>query len=531
MKPSALLLVRAMATTVACAAPSHIARTCDIISPAAGSGPWRLRITRSCDDVTLGSADSYSVARLDAAQSLNGLDVAATGPPRRLSRPVGFWVVATSVLCVSAFSTAPSALYGLYAERDHLSSLSITIVYAVYAVGIVVSLLLAGHLSDWYGRRVVLVPALGVGATASVIFVFWKSLPGLLVGRVLTGVAIGVTVATATAYLTDLDGEPKSAGSRRASTVAVIANLGGLALGPLIAGLLAHFASQALSLPYIVFFGAIVISTIGVRFTPEGHPARSPLPHYAPQRLKIPASRRGAFVASITGAFTGFAVSGLFVALTGTFLAELVHDSSPDLIGLTVFLTFGAGAVTQLVTSAWPPHRLFRLGIGPILVGLTLLVISAWTSPPSLTLFLVSGVIAGVGVGAVFRASLAAVISISNADDRAGAVATVYTARYGGVSIPVIGVALVLEHVSPRVTLLIFGIATAVGIVAAVFRVGPERASRSHREGRSLRRAELRHEECQREPSIGAARRVRHRSLPGDRNFSPRPRRQPTSTK
>ena len=283
---------------------------------------WRLRITRSCDDETLGSADSCLVARLDAAEALNGSDVASTGPrgPWRLSRPVGFWVVATSVLCVSAFSTAPSSLDGLYAERDHLSSLTITIVYAVYAGGIVVSLLLAGHISDWYGRRAVLVPALVVGAAASAIFVFWKSLPGLLVGRVLTGVAIGVTVATATAYLTDLDVEPKSAVSCRASTVAVIGNLGGLALGPLIAGLLAHFASHALTLPYMVFFCAIVISAIGVYFTPEGHPARHPLPRYAPQRLKIPSSGRGVFVASITGAFTGFAVSGLFVALTGTFL-------------------------------------------------------------------------------------------------------------------------------------------------------------------------------------------------------------------
>jgi hypothetical protein len=72
-----------------------------------------------------------------------------------------------------------------------------------------------------------------------------------------------------------------------------------------------------------------------------------------------------------------------------------------------------------------------------------------------------------VGVGAVFRASLATVIATSDADDRAGAVATVYTAGYGGVSIPVIGAALVLEHVSPRVTLLIFGIATAAAILAA----------------------------------------------------------------
>jgi MFS family permease len=79
-----------------------------------------------------------------------------------LSRQAGFWAVAFSFLAVSAFLTAPSPLYGLYEHREHLASLTITIVYAVYATGIVVSLLLAGHVSDWYGRRPVLLPALGV---------------------------------------------------------------------------------------------------------------------------------------------------------------------------------------------------------------------------------------------------------------------------------------------------------------------------------------------------------------------------------
>jgi len=143
VKPSALRLLPAMATTVACAAPSPHRSNVRFISPAAGNGPWRLRITRSCDDETLGIADSSLVAQLDAAEALKGLDVVPTGPTGhwRISRPVGFWVVATSVLCLSAFSTAPSSLYRLYAERDHLSSLTITIVYAVYALGIVVSLL------------------------------------------------------------------------------------------------------------------------------------------------------------------------------------------------------------------------------------------------------------------------------------------------------------------------------------------------------------------------------------------------------
>src|ERR1700722_11251941 len=118
-----------------------------------------------------------------------------------LSRKSGFWAVAFSFLTVSAFSTDPSALYGLYAHRDGLSPLTVTIVYAVYAAGIVVALLLAGHVSDWYGRRAVLLPALAVAVLAAVVFLVWKSLPGLLIARLLTGLALGSTVATATAYI------------------------------------------------------------------------------------------------------------------------------------------------------------------------------------------------------------------------------------------------------------------------------------------------------------------------------------------
>ena len=71
----------------------------------------------------------------------------------RLSRRAGLWAVAFAFLVVAAFSTAPSSLYGLFAQRDHLSSLTITFAYAVYALGVVVSLVLFGHVSDWYGRR------------------------------------------------------------------------------------------------------------------------------------------------------------------------------------------------------------------------------------------------------------------------------------------------------------------------------------------------------------------------------------------
>jgi hypothetical protein len=71
--------------------------------------------------------------------------------------------------------------------------------------------------------------------------------------------------------------------------------------------------------------------------------------------------------------------------------------------GADDLLTFGAGVVVQTTTTDWAAHRLIAAGIGPGILGLGVLVISAWTSPPSLALFLIGGIVAGAGGGAIFR--------------------------------------------------------------------------------------------------------------------------------
>ena len=216
----------------------------------------------------------------------------------RLSRHAGFWAVAFAFFAVTALSTTPSSLYGLYEHHEHLSSITITGVYAVYAAGIVISLVLAGQVSDWYGRRTVMLPALGVAIAATIVFLVWRSLAGLLVARVLTGLALGAAVATATAFITDLDGDPGGTATPRAGIVATIANIGGLAAGPLIAGLLARYAADPLTLPFVVVLVALVLGVVLVILAPEGHPAVHPRPRYHPQRFAAPAEARRQFAAS-----------------------------------------------------------------------------------------------------------------------------------------------------------------------------------------------------------------------------------------
>ncbi len=84
---------------------------------------------------------------------------------------LGFWAVAFAFTALMAFTTAPTPLWSLFAQRDHFSSLTVTIVFAAYAVAVAISLVLAGHLSDWYGRRRLLVPALALNVVAGVVFV------------------------------------------------------------------------------------------------------------------------------------------------------------------------------------------------------------------------------------------------------------------------------------------------------------------------------------------------------------------------
>ena len=209
---------------------------------------------------------------------------------------------------------------------------------------------------------------------------------------------------------------------------------------------------------------------------PEGHPAIVPRPKYRPQRLTAPANGRSQFLAATTGVCTAFAVGGLFAGLAGTFLAGLLHQPSPALTGLTIFLTFGAGVLVQTTTTSWPVCRLLAAGIVPM-IGLRLLVLSAWTSPPSLALFLAGGIVAGTGIGAIIRGSLTVVISTASPDDRAGARDVLHRRLRRRVGARRRG----RDHTAapqPRVTLLIFAVAVGLVILAAApILIRPQKAA------------------------------------------------------
>ena len=390
------------------------------------------------------------------------------GVARHSRYEAGFWIVLFAYLAVMALGTATSPLYGLYRERDGFSTFTITLIFAAYSAGTVLALLFAGSLSDWYGRKTVLIPGVLLGAGSACVFLVWRDLPGLYLGRVLCGLSVGVVSAAATAHATELHIKSRPHDSiRRAQIAASTVNLAGFGIGALLAGLLAQYVFAPLATTYVVFLCAFGLAVVGLLGCPETVDRPESRPHYRVQRIRAPSAAKKQYFACLVGAFIAISGTGLFSGLAGTFLVGTLHQTSIALAGVSIFIVFAAAVGVQFLTISWSTPRLLSTGFVTMLIGLTLVVLSAWLATPSLTAFLLGGAVVGAGAGAIFKGSLGTVIAISEPAERAQSVAGLLLAGYLGLSLPVIGMGIALRQTSVKATLLGFAVVVALIMVAA----------------------------------------------------------------
>ncbi len=369
--------------------------------------------------------------------------------------PIG---VAYAFVVTMIGTTLPTPLYPIYEKRFGFSALIVTVVFATYAVGVISALVLVGQRSDQVGRRAVLIPGLAVAAASSVIFLLADGLPLLFVGRFLSGLSAGVFTGTATAALVDFAPAEQRA---RATLIAAVANIGGLGIGPLLAGVLAQLVADPLRVPYAVHLALLVPAAAAIWFMPEpvegaerGVPLRI-------QRLSVPREVRPTFVRAAAASFAGFAVTGLFTAVAPSFLGELLRQHSHVLIGGVVCAVFEASIVGQLMLERIDAERAMPLGCAVMVAGMGLI---AWSiAASSLGLLIAGGVIAGVGMGASFRAGLAGVNRESPPERRGEVASAFFVIAYLALVIPIVGVGLVSQGTGLRTAGLIFS-----GLVAAI---------------------------------------------------------------
>src|SRR6478736_712647 len=200
-----------------------------------------------------------------------------------------FVLLAYTFAAIMVGTTLPTPMYALYADRMHFGVLTTTVIYATYAFGVLFALLAFGRWSDAIGRRPVLLAGTFFALASAAVFLVAHSVSMLLVGRVLSGLSAGIFTGTATAAV--IEAAPES-WRARAAAVATVANIGGLGLGPLLAGVLVQYAPAPLHLSFIVHIVLAVLAGVAVLVVPETSERTGKI---GVQRLSVPAQVRAVF--------------------------------------------------------------------------------------------------------------------------------------------------------------------------------------------------------------------------------------------
>lgn len=373
-----------------------------------------------------------------------------------------------------AFSTVPAPLYTLYQQRDGFSQLMITIIFAAYALGVMLSLFLAGHLSDLFGRRRMLLIAMGINVGVAVLFIFSSSVVELLAARAICGVAVGIATGTATAYLAELHGVGRPGEGRERSDVLSSATpMLGLGAGALVAGVLAQYVAWPLQTSYVVFVGLFIVAIIGVQATPETVVRRGVA--YQMRRIKLPQESRARFLAASGTALASFAVTALFSSVAPGFIAQTLDISSKAVAGMVTCIVFSAGAVAPVFLMRATLYRLLKTGFICMIAGLAVLVAGVWFA--HFALFLIGGIIAGAACGILFKGCVSTVVSLAQPAVRGEALAGLFLMAYIGLSVPIVTLGIAAQYTTTDRALMLFAV-VFICIVAAVHRrlLAPARA-------------------------------------------------------
>jgi MFS family permease len=375
--------------------------------------------------------------------------------------------VAGAFASLMAFGTVSTPLWPLYQQRDHFGATTVTIAYAVMVVGAALSFRSLGHLSDRIGRRRVIVPALLVGIAAAAVLAAWPALPGLITGRFLTGVAVGLMASTATAYITDLHhaAHPGRPHSPVPALVSTAANLGGLAMGPLLAGAAAQWLPAPLVTSYVVFAAVMAAFLVLVLNSPETVDGTLP-DGDRPVRFALRPGHGAAFGAASSIGFFAFAVMGLFSSLGAIIVRGQLGISSSFIAGLTTFIAFAASALAQLALGRLTQSRLLAVGVLLFPAGLALTALSLYE--PRLWLVLAAAAVAGAGAGLLFKGAVSQTVAAADPASRAGVLAVFFVIAYLGLGLPSIAFSLVIQHAALGTSMIGFASALSLGAGAAV---------------------------------------------------------------
>lgn len=308
-------------------------------------------------------------------------------PARRM------WAAAWMVTAVFILSNAPTPLYVHWQQQLGFSAGMLTVIFATYIVGLLLTLLVAGQLSDRLGRKPVLIPGLLAAIVACILFATASSIVMLGIARLLTGIAVGVIVSAGMAGVVDMGGAERK---RRASLAASVAMVLGAGLGPLLAGTLAHTVKHPVipifSIELVVLVSALIVASIlpfaGVQAAHQ---------HVTLHLPTVPAQNHRHLTFGIAVFAPGITATSFMLSLGPSILAKLLAVHSPLIAGAMACAMFLTATGVQFIVSRLHIRTIFLLGAAWTILAMISLAIAIHAS--TAVLLIVAALLAGAGQG------------------------------------------------------------------------------------------------------------------------------------
>jgi MFS family permease len=354
----------------------------------------------------------------------------------------------------------------------HFSPLTLTLIYATYAFGVLASLLLVGGVSDDVGRRPVLLVALGGLIGATVLFLVADSAAWLFAARAIQGVSTGAALSAASAALLDLHPRRDPAAAGLANGTAATAGIG---LGILVSSALVRIGWEPRALPYALLLVLAAIAFAGVYWMPEPVRERSRF-RLTIQRPKVPAVVRPQFVLAGLAVLSSWSIAALFFSLGPQLALHLFHSTNVIVSGIGIVALAGSATLAQLLTARVAPWVAASAGSIALAAGMVTIVLAA--AADSSVAYLAGSIVGGAGFGAAFLGGLRALVAAIPPEYRAAVLAAFFVVAYGSLSVPAVLAGVLVTHISLQSTFEIFGSAVAAIALLVAFqawRTGPKR--------------------------------------------------------
>jgi MFS family permease len=390
----------------------------------------------------------------------------AAGENPRWAAPLrgaaAFWLVAGVLFLLLFVSGAPSPLYGVYQAQWRFSAITLTAVFAAYALGLLVALLVFGSVSDYLGRRRVLSVALAAGAGACALFLAAHGVGLLFAARALTGAAVGTATSAGGAAMIDL----QPAGSGRGPVVTGAANLLGLAAGGLGTSALVQYGPAPTHLIWWLLLGASAAAAVAVLAIPETAAGRPGALASLRPRMAVPRQARGTFAVALPCLIATPALLGFYLSLGPSLAAQVLR--SPDLLwgGLVIFLVNGIGAAATVALRGVSGPAAMLAGCLALLAGAVMTLAAIETA--SAAAFLAGTAVAGAGFGTGYFLGAYRILTLrAGPGQRASLIAAIWIVYYLAFSVPVVIAGVATTHFGLHQTSVVYSAALAVLAAAA----------------------------------------------------------------